>query len=656
MTPFFLCPIDQAYLDLVELFGNAALEHLRRTKRSDITPHSTSPHPTVNAKLQESRVAAASASGYDHPTNGETKLGVRQESEERVDDAGEVLFSVLTCHCVNQVSLFQRLVRGAVQFEGVGVRRRHRRCRRHQERCSRLLVHCVRWMRRRQGGGGVDGGGGYITEVDGKESGEEAAVGAGRDASGACGSGEDDTDAGRKSTGTVDSTDGHDDSDSGTYNSQPEAVIIATPRECYAALTRVLAEHEAALMSSLGSFGGSGAGRGAVGFLLGGGAFSPMGVGAEVGEVLAVVAGGLRQFFVTSTTGVSATTTAVRVRNKGETGTTADSEGGDVAAEVSNLDAASTRREADELSTNVNTKDKTLAAAASSTRGQSVAVVSILPETMKLRLMQLLERVYLTGRAVSLIAYGALMKPPPTAVLRTDDRPPETRVKPEAFPCPVSCVLSPSTLSCAPPPATPSPVVVSVPPSSKRRRPNQEDSITKPGDQAAGVGRPAKLQVVARKVSTRYSARNSNRECSVRGVASPALATTEFYAVPVLPSAKSEARGDEAEKSESKAGVQVPGRVIEVEGKLSGGGGEAKSMLTSVAGLLAHGKREEARREEGEREMPEAARRLLEVVSPAAVAASGHCLELMSAARGWAEAERAQTRRAGDDPCRKKVM
>ena len=46
---------------------------------------------------------------------------------------------------------------------------------------------------------------------------------------------------------------------------------------------------------------------------------------------------------------------------------------------------------------------------------------------------------------------------------------------------------------------------------------------------------------------------------------------------------------------------------------------------------------------------------VLAVVLPVVALASGDCLQVMAAARRWTEGLRAKARRAGDDPCRKRV-
>ncbi|CAM9201149.1 unnamed protein product [Discosporangium mesarthrocarpum] len=80
----------QAYLDLVELLGTA----------------------TTDSQLMsqgQPEVATAWSSPKSNP-----KASLEQE------DAGEVLLSILTQHCISQVTLFQRMVRGGLRFEGVG--------------------------------------------------------------------------------------------------------------------------------------------------------------------------------------------------------------------------------------------------------------------------------------------------------------------------------------------------------------------------------------------------------------------------------------------------------------------------------------------------------------------------------------------------------
>lgn len=641
----------------------------------------------------------------------DAKVGAKDENTEQgsVHDAGEVLLSILTCHCITQSSLFQRLIRGAVQFEGIGVRRFGRRRLSHcnqnapvarhmvpkppQDRSSRLLLHSIRWIRKRQGGSNARGGRGRsrrsadITHDIEEESAEEAAVGAGcgggRDGSRSTGGGRFEggncTNNVREASCKTETAEDYDDSVDGAYSSQPEAVIMASPRECYTVLTRAVATYEAALLASLGSFGGSMPGRGSG--VLPGGSDSASSLGGdyfdqeEVSEVLCVVAGALREFFSTSSTGLSCTTstvTVLRAQNHGESCSSrhADAIGNDniaAAAELPGVDEANlaatvsadevysavsvSKRKADELCTSDEAVREEMKKTPAPDRR---AVVTSLPEAVKLRLMQTLERFYLTGRAVSLVASAALTTPPPpTAVQWTGKRSPELKHDAE--------VESPTAPDAdhVPIPSSPTPATSAPPPSKRRRHDTREESVVKPADQAAGTGRPTRA-ARTRSLSRRVSG----------GCCAPVLAATGAVAVEeerkdsaehpevprIPPTTRSEILCEKVNNGDNKASVGV---VISHDVKSLGCKGleNGDSAADHIVQLLARVGLGEAGGwlEEGG-SMAEATRRLLEAVLPAAVMASSKCLELMSLVRAWAEAERAQDRRTGDDPCRKKVI
>ncbi|CAM9212662.1 unnamed protein product [Choristocarpus tenellus] len=183
----------QAYLDLLELLGMAALES--RKKPNGIQ---------------------------------ETTIGVTKPLASKTDDAGDVLMSILTHHCVSQVTLFQRIVRGALRFDGVGQGTEAKQVKTGLQlgtlppkgRCWEVVCCCIKWLQENR--------------ADGRYKSDQG-VGSKAEESGAAGG----------------NSPPQKDSKGSVYNPSPSSVQMASSRECHAALAVALAELEASL--ALGS-------------------------------------------------------------------------------------------------------------------------------------------------------------------------------------------------------------------------------------------------------------------------------------------------------------------------------------------------------------------------------------------------------------------
>ncbi|CBN77360.1 expressed unknown protein [Ectocarpus siliculosus] len=317
--------LSHAYLDLIELLGSAALEHRSCARRTPKPNAAAGPAETSAADRSSEQGSAGACWGQaDDAMN---------TGDGNKEDAGGVLLSIVTCHTVSQSKLFNRLVRGAVRLDGIGISHHPQPPRRTAaaslaelrardreiscvanhpdggqggggagcnganrveglravavsppslERSTRLLVHCVRWIRARHGNkrGRTAI---LLSEEDGSESSEEEGVGDGGgdrdrdlpDAEHASGKG--------KGLSDLRARDGRQS----RYSLCPEKVKFASSRECFAAMRTALVECE----TSLSSVGGVDVG--------GGGGASSTG---NLADVLATVAFCLREFFTPGST------------------------------------------------------------------------------------------------------------------------------------------------------------------------------------------------------------------------------------------------------------------------------------------------------------------------------------------------------------------
>ncbi|CAM9253665.1 unnamed protein product [Scytosiphon promiscuus] len=583
--------LSQAYLDLIELLGNAALEHRYRTHRS--------PAASIADLAGEGVAASQHTFAGKDSTPSNCMMGGNPEHE----DAGGVLLSMVTCHTISQHKLFKRLVRGAVRFHGIGVswdllaprtaadsfkelqarnteisslagdhdsgRGGNRKgthltataaCKGSTnypissppaplERSSRLLVHCVRWIRLRH-----------------KDKRGRTSIPSGRNSDiGLPGEAKDDGEEGSTELYPFDGSQSR-------YSSRPEEVKFASSRECLAAMRTALAECETVLSSAGGP---DVAGRD------GGASIDSM-----LADVLPAVAPGLREFFSPAVILLTPAPTA----RAGKSNTMEASRGSATGATAANGAASPPARAGHRGGLEKgHGKNATITPGGAS----PLAKLDVFPDTVKLLLMRVLERVYLVGKGATVTASAILAKPSTTAV---------ATVAGVSSASPLTPTLPPTPASCPSPPVP-----------SKRRRPQREAAAnaSRPGDQAGGA--PIKP---------------------------PAKGRT----------ATATAGGSRSRRSQSKP--QPSTSSCQRKGTPGGGGG----VTTDIA-LNAHSEQGTSRSgvvvaKEAEEEPSNP---LLAAVLPAVALASGDCLRLMLEAKMWAEALRSNTRRARDDPCRKRA-
>ncbi|CAM9718887.1 unnamed protein product, partial [Hapterophycus canaliculatus] len=609
--------LSQAYLDLIELLGNAALDHLNH------------PHRTPAANTGKLAGVGTAASQQPFAGTGSSQGNwIVQGGDREHEDAGGVLISIVTCHTISQHKIFKRLVRGAVRFSGIGASRclqtprtaatsleelqardreisysvgdhdggkgvngkgrdldacapcngtNHLAWRPPSplERSSRLLVHCVRWIRLRhrdkRGRASmylVDQDGGNSSEEEEEEEGQEEEEGGGVEASGK------DSDIGLPGEELHDGEEGSIEmylhGPQSRYSSRPEEVKFASSRECLAAMRTALIECE----TVLSSIGGSDVACGDVGTC----------VGSALADVLATVAPGLREFFAPAVITLKPTLTAHAAKSKAE-----ESSRASVSAATPAIGPASPPARA----ANSGKHEKTGGKNASDAVGAAppLAALDVFPDTVKLLLMRVLERAYLVGKGATMTASVVLAKPSSTAVASVEG------------------VRSTSLSS----PSSPTPSLCPSPPlPSRRRRPQREvaANASRPGDQAGGA--PVKAP----------SKRNKAAATAV---------------------------GSGSRRSQSKS--QSSTSLRQRKGTLQGG----RDLDADVAWAAERGKQCASSPGVGvAKEAEEAVSSLLAPVLPAVALASGDCLRLMLEARTWAEALRLSTRRAGDDLCRKR--
>ena len=601
------------------------------------------------------------------------------------DDAGGVLLSILAGHCIVQATLFKRLVRAAVRFDGVGANHR-RSClqasrtaintlavlsarnnellsagtgdgvgglsgrvgigndaagdesachidsrgkgilvsraisSRHPppplERCSRLLAHCVRWIRNRHGN--RDGRRTVLIEEDASESSGDSDVGA-RD------SGDEHRDSGY---GKMGRGVGFDEGESfkfgdeqqyrslsgggggrqGRCSSQPEDVRFATSRECYVAMHMTLMEFETAL-----SMTGGLAPRSAFD------ADGSNGAGSELADAVATVASGLREVFTPLVTTWTTTTTGQPANTEQETAGalapgTAPALGEDLASTT-----APTKNHGE--------KEKGCGTEGSKKKPLPPTAIDVFPEHIKLLLMRVLDRVYLVGRTAAMAAAAALAKPSSTYI--------------------ATIVAPPQTLSLPPPPPPPPPPPTSPPPplSTQYGQQRAVETAGKPGDRAGGV--PAKPGKCGNTVSARCGERNRRgAKVAIEGHVS-ATATASVGAASHSPRLTSSSRSSRSLsplclplKNESK-GQDGPRGGVCIDGGPAGPSVVRFIRMAGPGSAVPGGSQGRVA--------------VLSVVLPVVALASGDSLEIMAAARRWTEGLRAKARRSGHDPCRKRV-
>lgn len=392
----------------------------------------------------------------------------------------------------------------------------------------------------------------------------------------------------------------------GRYSFSPEDVRFATSRECYVAMRAVLIECETVLCS-VGGFGSEG------GFDVSGDSNGDSPDGG-LAEIIATIAVGLREFFAPMSTA------AVRPTNrqgKGVSGTLDPGFAGAAGVTGAAKDLAPTGAVTEQGPKGKKGGD------GDGTRGrhvQPLMSVDLFPEQVKLLLMRVLERVYLVGRAAALTASAVLAKPS-SATLATS----------------TTMMMTGTSVPSSSPSSPPSPSSTSPPPlpltTRRRQQPHHQrravEIAEKPGDEAGG--RPTK----------RGKAGTTGGGCGddggiARAAGEPGFATTGPRLSQSARSAPSPSlfKGDD----QAEHNVFLDRRTADVPATRSG--------RTAV---LTGGTWEASEDAEGPMS------RLLATVLPVAGFASGDCLQLMSAARAWAEALRAKNRRTGDDPCRKRV-
>lgn len=603
--------LSQAYLDLIELLGNAALDHRDHAR------------PAPAANTADLAAFGAAASQYTFAGTGSTQSNcILGGGDREREDAGGVLLSIVTCHTISQHKLFKRVVRGAVRFNGIGVERclkaprnaassleelqgrdkeisfpvgRHgggtevdlsatvpckganttvRRQPVPLERSSRLLVHCVRWIRvRHKGKHGrasihafeQDESSPSEEEEEGEE--EEGIELSGKGLTpGLPGEGKGD---GEEASTEVYACDGPQS----RYSSRPEDVKFASSRECLAAVRTALVECETVLSSVGGTDVACGDGG--------------TSADSELADVLATVAPGLREFFAPAVVTPTPTLTAYAAKCK----TAKNDRGSNSAAAAAVVGPASPPPRAGHRGEQEKTGGKNAIRTAGG--APHLAALDVFPDTVKLLLMRVLERMYLVGKGATVTASAVLAKPSSTAV---------------------ATVAGARSVSPSPPklPPMPSPCPSSSLPSKRRRRQREvATNASRPGDQAGGA--PVKAPAKRNKAIVLASGGRSSRSQS---------------------------------KSQQSSTTPRSGK-----GTLQGGGdleadvawGARSKQRASRPGVAVANEDEEP------------VNSLLAPVLPAVALASGHCLRLMLEARMWAEALRSTSRRAGDDPCKKRV-
>lgn len=681
------CPLlwsrTQAYLDLIELLGNASLEHRRLTR---IAP--------AAAAVSLANVRAATLPQFAQSTEQSLTSTVAGDlakfgNDQGKDDAGGVLLSILAGHCIAQATLFKRLIRAAIRFDGVGASHR-RSClqasrtaattlalldaRNNQcllagaggdgggvagvssrlgtgndatggesachgdsggkgihlcwasssqntlpplERCSRLLAHCVRWIRIRHGN--TLGRSKLLIEEDASESSGESDVGA-RDSGG---DGDHNDGYGKRDRGVdLDEEEGgmFGCSDlsggggrQGRCSSRPEDVRFATSRECYMAMRMTFLEFETALITTGG--------------LVTGGVFDTDGSNStddDLADTIAMVASGLRELFtplVTTTATLApaetTTTTVQSTKKKGKKAVGDLSPGSAPAPDEDPASITAPTKKRGEIREG---------GGAGGTGGEPLrlAAVDVFPEHMKLLLMRILERVYLVGRAAAMAAAASLAKPSSTFI--------------------ATVVASPQTPSLSlspPPPPPPPPVAPPPPPLSKRHRQQRAtEAAGKPGDRAGGVPtKPVKRGTTAPAGRNERGGRSTK---SAGGGRVSAAATVAVSAGSRTLQSKLASRSSPPSNFPCKIKSEEQLR----EGDCVDGGAVDACVVrfirtTGSGSALPAGSQERVA--------------VLSVVLPVVALASGDCLQVMAAARRWTEGLRAKARRAGDDPCRKRV-
>lgn len=632
-----LFTVSKVYLDLVELLGNASLEHRHPASASAVRTAAVSPEVTS-------------------PQTTATGPGDGHSSGDDEEDAGGVLLSIITCHCIGQVNLFKRFVRGAVRYDGVGAVRRHPSHRassavvvaeleardrevsqgvsdvgtsveptfvedeaaavggrlkaryprrRTLERCSRMLVHCVRWIRSR-GGKRVHSADRFADKDESAgESCDEVNVG---ENPALRSSGHDRTRRRPRNAEVEHENDSDNSSDSGSdgtdtgrrYSSRPDQVRFETSRECYAAMHAMLVEIETALVSA-GSLGG-GSDSNAV--------TTSSGDDVDLASIIATVSGGLREFFepIPEATTASARLPAEKKReNVAETTARCPESSTPTAAAVAAA-TASPERGRNQRKRRVGGSSGSTADTGKSKKKRRPVPVDLFPEHMKLLLMRVLERVYLVGRSCAMTAASALAKSARSACVETAFARTATgavvAVKAQAAMSSPSTPHSPHLQASPPPPPPPS--------SSKRRRQSRAvENAGKPGDQAGGG-------YVYDKCDKQNAHISTGRE-SATYLNSSSTPTDDGFRSPL---------SERGRGHEDRGGDITNAR-------------ETRSKVMVAPTNEFHDARDSAQL-------------LLATILPALAMSSGDSLQLMAVARAWAEARR-NRKRAGEDPCRKRV-
>lgn len=520
------------------------------------------------------------------------------------------------------------------------------------ERCCRLLVRCIRWVRNRQGGNSGKGGGRRVMALV-EDALSESSEGGSSDPA----SRYRDEDAGREEDEKEEEGEeewgggggaecGHSRRGSGgkggeRYSFRPEDVKLATSRECYAAMRSALLEIETGLSSAAGVGSGGAAGGGDIGTVGCGGSISE----ANLAEVIEAAAACLRVCFAPA---VMTPAGATQRKRKGDAAVSLASGSGprasDAAAAVvvreptaavpteGPLQGGGKRRKSGDgghtsqagLNTSASSSSKTAPPPPPPPSPPPPAAIDMFPEQAKLLLMRVLERVFLVGRTAALAASAALAKPPSPAM-----------VAGRLAPAPALAMFSSEPRPEPPPCSSPIP-----PPSKKRRRTQQQQERVadiaggKPGDQAGG--------------GPRSGVQDSSTPTGAAAAAAPAR-------TPVRSSQRSRASTAAKVEGEEKArGGGGGGGGSKRAAGLGGDGSSAASPACSRDVVEAGGGSGEEGGEEGGGEGERDAL-LLASVLPAVVVASGDFLCLVAASRAWTEAQRAKARRAADDPCRKRV-
>lgn len=393
------------------------------------------------------------------------------------------------------------------------------------ERCSRLLAHCVRWIRQRHGETRTarnsscssradlflsEYGDPSSEDDDGQRQGSVGAMGDRREKRDSSSrrhitranpayqdDGGDDHDGANEGDPvfTGSGNGGNAGSVSSQYDTSPESVIMPTPRECYAALSRVLSEFESALVCAVASRYGHG------GVEEGGGGH---GLGEDIAEnlsgIFVSVSCSLRRMLVPSPSQSGSAPTVSSASNGKKNDTRSGSYTAEIPA-VATVDVPDQCTNAAGGPTHAMTSNRAkgkhskkhlhLAPRANLGRDKpdiqggnledpSVVVVNLLPEMVKLRIVLLLERMYVAGRTAAFSASTALAKLPPQGMSR---RPVKLTTLLRA-----SCTDASSRVCFDPSDqhrVQSSPATASALP-SKRRRARVAMDNGKPGDQAGG--------------------------------------------------------------------------------------------------------------------------------------------------------------------------